>query len=77
MTDRKNIVETKNDVLGGTPVFRGTRVPIQTLFDYLRAGDGIDDFLQDFPSVDRNKVFQLLEFSKEALVGKSCEDPSR
>ncbi len=77
MTERNDIVETRNDVLAGTPVFRGTRVPIQTLFDYLRAGDGIDDFLQDFPTVDRNKVFQVLEFSKEALVGETSEDPSR
>jgi uncharacterized protein (DUF433 family) len=77
MTDRNEIVETRNDVLAGAPVSRGTRVPIRTLFDYLRAGDGIDDFLQDFPSVERTKVFQLLDFSREALVGESGEYPSR
>ena len=51
--------------MGGTPVFRGTRVPIQTLFDYLTAGDSIDDFLEGFPTVKRE---DLIEFLKQAEV---------
>ena len=52
------------EVLGGTPVFPGTRVPVQTLMDYLEAGDSIDDFLEGFPSVTREQVIAFLEEAK-------------
>ena len=52
-------------ILGGTPVFRGTRVPIETLFDHLESGITIEGFLEDFPSVNRDQITQVLE-----LVGK-------
>jgi len=55
-------------ILGGVPVFRGTRVPIQSLFDHLEAGDSIDDFLEGFPSVKRQQVIALLEHSRQQLV---------
>jgi uncharacterized protein (DUF433 family) len=55
-------------VMGGTPVFRGTRVPVQTLLDYLEAGDTIDEFLDGFPSVTRAQVVTFLEQAKDRLV---------
>jgi len=55
-------------VMGGTPVFRGTRVPVQTLLDYLEAGDSIDEFLAGFPSVSRQQVVDFLEAAKDRLV---------
>lgn len=56
------------DVMGGTPVFTGTRVPIQTLLDYLEAGETINDFLAGFPSVSREQVVSFLEQAKDRLV---------
>ena len=55
-------------MMGGTPVFRGTRVPVQTLLDYLEAGETIDDFLEGFPSVTREQVIAFLEEAKDRLV---------
>jgi uncharacterized protein (DUF433 family) len=75
MPDSKELVESRKDVLAGTPVFKGTRVPIQALFDYLQAGEGIDEFLKDFPTVERSNVVRLLELSKEALVGGAGPRP--
>ena len=60
------IVSRTPDVMGGTPVFSGTRVPVQTLLDYLEAGESIDDFLQGFPSVTRQQVIAFLEQAKDA-----------
>jgi uncharacterized protein (DUF433 family) len=54
--------------MGGTPCFAGTRVPVQTLLDYLEAGDSIDDFLDGFPTVKREQVIQFLEAATERLV---------
>jgi uncharacterized protein (DUF433 family) len=59
------------EVMGGAPVFPGTRVPVQTLLDYLEAGDSIDDFLAGFPSVNREQVVQFLEQAKDKLVAAS------
>jgi uncharacterized protein (DUF433 family) len=56
------------DVMGGTPVFCGTRVPVQTLLDYLAAGESIDQFLEGFPSVSRSQVIAFLEQVKEQFV---------
>ena len=56
------------EVMGGTPVFSGTRVPVQTLLDYLEAGESIDDFLEGFPSVSREQVITFLEEAKGRLV---------
>jgi uncharacterized protein (DUF433 family) len=69
MDRRKKILITSSpDILGGTPVFSGTRVPVQTLFDYLEGGDSIDEFLEQFPSVKRRQVLQVLEQSKIQLL---------
>ncbi len=56
------------DVLGGTPVFAATRVPVQTLLDYLEAGHPLDEFLDDFPTVRREQATALLELLKQAVL---------
>jgi uncharacterized protein (DUF433 family) len=56
------------DIMGGTPVFCGTRVPVQTRLDYLEAGGSIDEFLSGFPSVTRDQVIQFLEAAKDRLI---------
>ena len=58
------VVQRDPDVLGGEPVFAGTRVPIKSLFDHLEAGDSIEDFLEGFPSVKREQIVLLLEQAK-------------
>ena len=64
----KNIViESSKDVLGGEPVFKGTRVPVRTFIDYLEAGDNLDDFLKDFPTVKKRQVIDILENFKRDL----------
>jgi uncharacterized protein (DUF433 family) len=65
---KQQIVSRTDEVMGGTPVFAGTRVPVQTLLDYLEAGESIDDFLKGFPSVTRNQVVAFLEEAKDRLV---------
>jgi uncharacterized protein (DUF433 family) len=60
------------EVMHGTPVFRGTRVPVKTLFDYLGNGDSLDDFLEGFPTVSRALAIQVLEASKDAADGKDA-----
>jgi uncharacterized protein (DUF433 family) len=62
------VISCEPDVMGGTPVFAGTRVPIQTLLDYLEAGESIDDFLTGFPSVARGQVIRFLEQAKDRMV---------
>ena len=56
------------EVLGGTPVFAGTRVPIKAIFDYLKAGDDLDEFLDDFPSVSREQAIGILAIARENLI---------
>lgn len=65
------VISRSPDVMGGTPVFAGTRVPVQTLLDYLEAGESIDDFLAGFPSVNRGQVIAFLEEAKDQLVASS------
>jgi len=59
----KSVIQSDPEILGGTPVFAGTRVPVQSLFDHLEAGDSIDDFLEGFPSVKRTQTIAVLEES--------------
>jgi uncharacterized protein (DUF433 family) len=63
-----SVVSRDPKVMGGTPVFRGTRVPVQTFIEYLEAGDSIDEFLEGFPSVTRAQVIAFLEEAKNKLV---------
>jgi uncharacterized protein (DUF433 family) len=65
---KQAIVCRSPDVMGGTPVFCGTRVPVQTLLDYLEAGDSIDEFLAGFPTVTREQIIAFLEAAKDRLV---------
>jgi uncharacterized protein (DUF433 family) len=62
------VISRSPDVMGGTPVFSGSRVPIQTLLDYLEAGESIDDFLEGFPSVSREQVIAFLEQAKDRMI---------
>ena len=69
MLRNPSIISTSPEIMGGTPVFAGTRVPVQTLLDYLKAGESIDDFLDGFPTVTREQVIALLEEAGKQLVG--------
>jgi uncharacterized protein (DUF433 family) len=64
---RSSVVEVSSEVLGGTPVFKGTRVPVSTLLDYLAAGDPLERFLDHFPTVGREQAVALLEELKEGF----------
>ena len=63
----QTVVSRDPEIMGGTPVFSGTRVPVQTLLDYLEAGESIDDFLDGFPSVTRNQVIAFLEEARRLV----------
>lgn len=75
MTKPMNIIERSDEVLGGIPVFGGTRVPVRSLTDYLEAGDRIDEFLRDFPTVTREQAVAVLELANDAIVRDA--DPAR
>ena len=62
------VVQRSSDVLGGTPVFSGTRVPVQNLLDYLEGGERLDDFLEDFPTVTRDQAVAFLEQASSAYL---------
>jgi len=64
----KDIVHSDPEVLGGTTVFVGTRVPVQSLFDYLEGGETLDEFLRQFPSVRRDQAIAALEFARDTLL---------
>ncbi len=68
MPTKESVIERNPKVMSGTPVFRGTRVPIQNLFDYLAAGDSLADFLEAFPSVTREQAVNALEEAEAAVV---------
>ncbi len=70
MSPRALPIHSDPDVLGGTPVFVGTRVPFQTLLDYLEAGDPLHEFLEDFPTVSRDQAVAALEAEKELLLDR-------
>ncbi len=76
MMSAESVITSSPAVLGGTPVFAGTRVPVQTLFDYLEAGQSLVDFLADFPTVSREQTRDVLELSKAALIGPQDEATS-
>lgn len=71
MGQGRSAIESSPDVLGGLPVFAGTRVPVQTLLDYLEAGERLDEFLDDYPTVQREQAIRVLEMAKEALVDRA------
>ena len=65
------VINIDPEILGGTPVFSGTRVPIKNLFDYLETGDSIETFLQDFEGVRREQVVKVLEMSQKLIETSS------
>jgi uncharacterized protein (DUF433 family) len=65
---KQPVVSCSPEVMGGTAVFYGTRVPVQTLLDYLEGGETIDDFLEGFPSVTREQIISFLEEAKDRLI---------
>lgn len=66
----QELIVSSPDILGGTPVFTGTRVPVKNLTDYIEAGDTLDEFLEDFPSVSRGQAVEFVEQAKEALLAQ-------
>ena len=66
--ERESVVVSDPEILGGTPCFRGTRVPVDSLIDYLEAGDTLDEFLNNFPSVSRDAAIVVLEEAKALLT---------
>lgn len=67
------VIQIDPDILGGTPVFAGTRVPVKTLFDYLEAGDSLDAFCADFPSVPKAMCVGVLEAARQAVNPANAE----
>ena len=67
-TAKPPLITSTPDILGGTPVFRGTRVPVQTLIEYLEGGQTIDEFLDGFPTVTREQVIAFLEEAKTRML---------
>ena len=66
------MINTDREILGGTPVFLGTRVPVKNLFDYLEEGETIEEFLEDFPSVKKEQVIKVFEISR-GLIERSSQ----
>jgi len=64
-------IQSDPEIMGGTPVIAGTRVPVQTFVEYLEAGDPLDEFLVDFPSVTREQAVAVLELAKELLLARA------
>ena len=65
------LITSSPEIMGGTPVFAGTRVPVQTLFEYIEAGDTIDDFLEGFPTVLRSQLVAVLETAKVRVLAEA------
>jgi uncharacterized protein (DUF433 family) len=68
MSVQTKLVHADPDILGGTPVFVGTRVPVSALFDYVEAEEGIEEFLDDFPTVTREQAVATLELARELVL---------
>ena len=71
MPNSAAIVHSDPEILGGTPVFVGTRVPVKSLFDYLEAGDSLDEFLESFPSVTREQAVDALQIAREMTEARA------
>lgn len=72
MSEARKVVSISPDVMSGTPVFAGTRVPIRNLIDYLEGGESLDEFLNDFPTVSREQAVAALELAGEWLVAHAA-----
>lgn len=71
MPTLESVIQSDPEILGGTPVFAGTRVPVKNLLDYLAAGDSLETFLDHFPSVSREQAVAALEVAKELLTTRA------
>lgn len=71
MNKRNQIVHSQPGILGGTPVFVGTRVPVQSLFDYLEGGETLEEFLRQFPSVRREQAIAALDMARDSLLASA------
>ena len=71
MPTKPSIVHSDSGILSGTPVFVGTRVPVQSLFDYLEGGDTVDEFPRQFPSVTRDQAIAALELARDTLLSRA------
>ncbi|MEO6815054.1 MAG: DUF433 domain-containing protein [Ginsengibacter sp.] len=69
----RTLITVDNDILGGIPVFKGTRVPVESLFDHLEAGISLDDFLNDFPSVTKEQAVSLLDVASKLITSNNIE----
>lgn len=63
-----NVITISSDIQSGTPVFFNTRVPVKILFDYLKGGDSLEDFLEDFPSVQKKQALKVLDFAEHTIT---------
>ena len=71
--DIKDLITIDNEILGGQTVFKGTRVPVESLFDHLEAGISLDVFLEDFPTVTKDKAIAILELANKLLTTKNLD----
>lgn len=69
----RDIISVDADILSGQPVFTGTRVPVESLYDHLEAGISIDEFLDDFPSVSKDQAIALISIANKILTSKNVE----
>jgi uncharacterized protein (DUF433 family) len=74
MAEPQAVIHSHPEILSGTPVFVGTRVPVRNLIDYLESGDSLEDFLRSFPSVSREQAVAALELASEALMARARSD---
>ena len=73
MKNIRNIINIDSEILGGQPVFKGTRVPVETLFTHLEKGVSLDEFLEDFPTVTKEQAVSLLEIAEKIVTSKDIE----
>ena len=73
---KNTVIGSSKEILSGTTVFKGTRVPVKTLIDYFQGGDRLGDFLEDFPTVSKEHALQVLDLAKDALLSDPDETPA-
>ena len=73
LEELRQVIVVDREIMSGTPVFAGTRVPVKTLFDYLEGGDDLAQFLEDFPSVTQQHALRVLELSKDSLLSQALQ----
>ena len=71
MADTLSVVHSDPEISGGIPVFRGTRVPVRSLFDYLEGGETLDQFLDQFPSVSKRQVLAALDLARDSVLARA------